>query len=63
MDPISIIITAIVLGQAAGLKPVAEQAIIDSYADIKAPIQQSNINATLKSIPNRRLSVIRFRMC
>jgi hypothetical protein len=35
MDPISIIITAIVLGAAAGLKPVTEQTIRDAYNGLK----------------------------
>ena len=45
MDPVTIIVTALALGAAAGLKPVAEQAVKDAYAGIK----------TLKSDWPRRL--------
>lgn len=38
MDPITIIVTALVVGAAAGLKPTAEQAIKDAYVGIKALI-------------------------
>lgn len=40
MDPISIIVTALVTGAATALKPVAEQAIKDAYAGLKRLIQQ-----------------------
>ena len=41
MDPtITIIVTALVAGAAAGLKPTAEKAIKDAYAGIKALIQR-----------------------
>lgn len=40
MDPISIIITALVTGAAAALKPVAEQAIKDAYTGLKGLIQR-----------------------
>ena len=39
MDPITIIVTALALGAAAGLKSTAEQAVKDAYADIKTLIQ------------------------
>ncbi len=39
MDPITIVITAIALGAAAGLKPTAEQAVKDAYAGLKTLIQ------------------------
>ncbi len=40
MDPITIIVTALVAGAAAGLKPAAETAVKDAYAGIKALIQR-----------------------
>ncbi len=40
MDPITIIVTALAAGAAAGLKPTAEQAIKDAYAGVKALIQR-----------------------
>jgi hypothetical protein len=40
MDPISIIVTALVAGAAAAVKPMAEQAIKDAYAGMKALIQR-----------------------
>lgn len=40
MDPISIIITALVAGAAAALKPMTEQAIKDAYAGLKGLVQR-----------------------
>ncbi len=40
MDPISIIVMALVTGAAAALKPVAEQTIKDAYAGIRGLIQR-----------------------
>src|SRR6266571_3123442 len=40
MDPISIIVMALVSGAAAALKPTTEQVIKDTYAGIKALIQR-----------------------
>lgn len=40
MDPISIIVTALVTGAAAALKPLTEQAIKDAYASLKGLIQR-----------------------
>ena len=39
MDPITLIVTALALGAAAGLKPTAEQAVKDAYAGLKKLIQ------------------------
>jgi hypothetical protein len=48
MDPLTLIVTALALGAAAGLKPVAEQAVKDVYAGLKLLIQQkySNVSVT-----------------
>ena len=35
IDPISVIVTALTLGAAAGLKPTAEQAVKDAYGGLK----------------------------
>lgn len=40
MDPISVVVTALVAGAAAGVKPAAEQAVKDAYAGLKALIQR-----------------------
>lgn len=40
MDPLSLIITALALGAAAGLKPTAENAVKDAYSGLKALIQR-----------------------
>src|SRR5512136_483663 len=40
MDPISVVVTALAAGAAAGLKPAAEQAVKDAYAGLKAFIQR-----------------------
>lgn len=47
MDPITIVVTALTLGAAAGLKPVAEEAIKDGYAGLKALIQRKYSNVSL----------------
>ena len=40
MDPVSIIVSALALGAAAGLKPTAEKAVKDTYSGLKALIQR-----------------------
>jgi hypothetical protein len=45
MDPITIIVTALALGAAAGLKPTAEQAVQDAYAGVKRLIQDHDAHA------------------
>ena len=40
MDPISLIVTAMVAGAAAGAKPTAEKAVKDAYEGIKAFIKR-----------------------
>jgi hypothetical protein len=40
MDPISIIVTALIAGAAAALKPMTEQAIKDAYTGMKGLIQR-----------------------
>jgi hypothetical protein len=40
MDPISVVVTALAAGAAAGVKPAAEQAVKDAYAGLKAFIQR-----------------------
>lgn len=49
MDPISIIVMALVAGAAAALKPTTEQAIKDTYAGIKGLIQSKygRVNVTM----------------
>jgi hypothetical protein len=39
MDPVTLIVTALAAGAAAGLKPSAEQVVKDAYAGLKAFIQ------------------------
>lgn len=54
MDPISIIVTALVSGAAAAIKPTTEQVIKDAYAGIKQLIQNKykGVNvAVLESDP------------
>ncbi|RIK53553.1 MAG: hypothetical protein DCC57_08160 [Chloroflexi bacterium] len=38
MEPVTLIVTAVALGAAAGLKPTVEQAVKDAYAGIKTLI-------------------------
>ncbi|GHO77045.1 hypothetical protein KSD_48160 [Ktedonobacter sp. SOSP1-85] len=48
MDPISIIVTALISGAGAALKPTAESVIKDGYAGLKALIQRKyeHVNVT-----------------
>jgi hypothetical protein len=39
MDPVTLIVTALAAGAAAGLKPTAEQVVKDAYAGLKAFIR------------------------
>ncbi len=49
MDPISIILTALITGAAAALKPVTEQIVKDAYAGFKGLIQRKygSVNVTM----------------
>ncbi len=49
MDPITLIVTAVAIGAAAGLKPTAEQAVKDAYAGLKTLIQHKyrNVDVSL----------------
>jgi len=52
MDPISIIVTALATGAAAGLKPAAEKFIKDAYAGIKAIIQRKYERVSIDMLEN-----------
>jgi hypothetical protein len=52
MDPISIIVTALVLGAAAGLKPTSEQAVKDAYAGLKALLQRKFARVNVALVEN-----------
>lgn len=53
MDPITIIVTALVAGVAAGLKPTAEKAVQDAYAGIKALIQRKYRDVDLAALEKK----------
>ena len=53
MDPITIIVTALVAGAAAGLRPMAEEAIKDAYAGIKALIQRKYGDVDLAALEKK----------
>lgn len=54
MDPITLIVTALVLGISTGLKPTAEQAVKDAYAGLKKLIQDRyNAKAGLEALENK----------
>ena len=64
MDPISIIVTALATGAAAGLKPTAAKVIQDAYAGIKALIQRNidvnpSLNATTETFFDEALQAAR----
>ena len=51
MDPITtMIVTALALGAAAGLKTTAEQAVKDAYAGVKALIQRKYADVSLAEL-------------
>lgn len=52
MEPITILVTALTLGAAAGLKPAAEQAVKDAYAGIKKLIQDKYERISLSMLEN-----------
>jgi len=53
MDPISIIVSALASGAAAGLKPTAENAIKDAYAGLKGMIQRKYGHVDLLPLENK----------
>jgi hypothetical protein len=50
MDPITIIVTALVAGAAAGLKPTAEQVVKDAYAGIKVLIKRKYARVSVDTL-------------
>jgi hypothetical protein len=50
MDPITIIVTALVAGAAAGLKPTAEQVVKDAYAGIKVIIKRKYARVSVDTL-------------
>ncbi len=52
MDPITILVTALTLGAAAGLKSTAEQAVKDAYAGTKKLIQDQYERVSLSMLEN-----------
>lgn len=50
MDPITIIVTALVAGAAAGLKPTAEQVVKDAYEGIKTLIKRKYARVSVDNL-------------
>lgn len=50
MEPVTILVTAMALGAAAGLKPTMEQAVKDAYAGLKKLIQQRYANVDVEQL-------------
>lgn len=50
MDPVTIILTALVAGAAAGLKPTAEQVVKDAYEGIKALIKRKYARVSVDNL-------------
>jgi ParB-like chromosome segregation protein Spo0J len=59
MDPITIVITAIALGAAAGLKPTTEQVVKDAYVGLKTLIQKKYAHVDLNLIEGDPASKMR----
>ena len=53
MDPVTIIVSALVAGAAAGLQPTAEQAIRDAYDGIKALIKRKYASVSLAPLERK----------
>ncbi|BAY42390.1 hypothetical protein NIES2111_68130 (plasmid) [Nostoc sp. NIES-2111] len=53
LDPISMVVTALVTGAAAALKPTAEQAIKDAYAGLKELIQRKYERVNIKALEEK----------
>ena len=53
MDPITVIVTALAAGAAAGLKPTAEQTIKDGYSAIKVLIQHKYGNLSIEALEQK----------
>ena len=52
MEPITFVVTALTLGIATGLKPVAEQAVKDAYIGLKTLIEQ-RYKVSLSGLENK----------
>jgi hypothetical protein len=50
MDPITIILTALVAGAGAGLKPTAEQVVKDAYDGIKTLIKRKYARVSIENL-------------
>lgn len=53
MDTINIIVTALALGAAAGIKPTAEQAVKDAYAGLKSIILEKYHEINLSGLESK----------
>jgi hypothetical protein len=53
MDPVTLIVAALAAGAAAGLKPTAEQAVMDAYAGVKAFIQSKYPSLNLEPLEQK----------
>lgn len=53
MDPITIIVSALASGAAAGLKPTAEKIIKDAYTGLKGMIERKYNNVDLRPVENK----------
>ena len=59
MDPITIILTALVTGAAAGLKPTAERVVKDAYDGIKGLIKKKYPGVSIDTLEGDTTSVKR----
>jgi hypothetical protein len=50
MEPISLIVTSLALGAAAGLKPTVEQAIKDAYGGLKSLLQRKYAKVSVEQL-------------
>ena len=53
MDPVSILVSALVAGAAAALKPTAEQAVKDAYSGLKSLIKSKYKSVALEGVEKK----------
>jgi hypothetical protein len=53
MEPVTMIVTALAAGAAAGLKPAAEQVVADAYAGVKAFIRSKYPSLNLEPLEQK----------
>ncbi len=59
MDSITIVVAALAIGAAAGLKPTAEKVVKDAYSGLKTLIQHKYGNVSLEALEKKPASELK----